>query len=289
MLSVSLGAATGTLASMFRRPATRLSLNLAIAATPSKALPRRQMSAVTAEVPVDAVTAAEGTAYQRMTATVEVIVSKIFPAGFGWQAASLVAGQQGFEPDSVNFFLTTGAGDFTGVLIGHSSLVMYKALAGKTNSVKGDLVIGLWLSSAAFCSGLAWQPVVNFLHDDAGCSFYSTAVGCGAVTGACFFAGLRVGRVLFKPLGLAGADYANLCGDAMLSVSIGAATGTFVGTDVSFPDNGLAPVLGVTDSMSDLQGCMRAGLSTSAGFLCMQMLQNLTLSKNANWLDPVKI
>jgi hypothetical protein len=250
---------------------------------------RRQMSAVTAEAPSQSVTASESTAYKRMTVTTEVIASKIFPAGFGWQAASLMAGQQGFEPDSMSFFLTTGAGDFTGVLMGHTSLIMYKALAGKTSNVTGDLVTGLWLASAAFCSGFAWQPVVNFLHDDAGCSFYSTAIGTGAVTGACFFAGLRVGRVLFKPLGLVGADYANLCGDAMLSASIGAATGTFVGTDISFPDNILAPALGVTDSMTDLQGCVRAGMSTSAGFLCMQTLQNATLPKHANWLDPVKI
>jgi hypothetical protein len=231
------------------QPATRSSLKLAVAVARSKSLPpRREMSAVSADMPAEAVSAAESTAYRRLTQTVEVVVSKIFPAGFGWQAASLVAGQQGFESDSMNFFLTTGAGDFTGVLVGHSTLVMYKALAGKTSNVKNDLVTGLWLSSAAFCSGFAWQPVVNFLHDDAGCSFYATAAGCGAVTGACFFAGLRAGRVLFGPLGLPGADYANLCGDAMLSVSIGAATGTFVGTDISFPDNSkLRPKCGFPD------------------------------------------
>ena len=78
-------------------------------------------------------------------------------------------------------------------------------------------------------------------------------------------------------------------GDAMLSVSIGAATGTFVGTDVSFADNALRPFFGVEDSMSDVEGMVRAGLSTSAGFLCMQSVQNITLPKNANWLDPVKL
>jgi len=114
-------------------------------------------------------------------------------------------------------------------------------------------------------------------------------VGCGAVTGFAFFVGLRIGRVLYKPIGMPGADYANLCGDAMLSVSIGAATGTFVGTDITFPDNVIRPFFGVEDSMSDVEGMVRAGLSTSAGFLCMQSVQNIVLPRNANWLDPVKI
>lgn len=161
----------------------------------------------------------------RFGTTLEVIVSKIFPAGFGWQAASVVAGGQGFEADSMSFALTTGAGDFVGVLAGHSALTLAKGALGKTESVSGDLVAGLWLATAAFCSGTAWQPVVNFLHDAAHCSFATTVVGTGAATGFCFFAGLRLGRVVYAPLGLPKSDYANLCGDAMLSVSIGAATG----------------------------------------------------------------
>mmetsp|Transcript_19194 Transcript_19194/g.41458 ORF Transcript_19194/g.41458 Transcript_19194/m.41458 type:complete len:278 (+) Transcript_19194:70-903(+) len=226
----------------------------------------------------------------RTRATIEVIASKIFPAGFGWQAASVVAGQQGFDADTMAFALTTGAGDFVGVFAGHSLYSVGKAaLTGKSSSLPSDMTTGLWLATAAFCSGTSWQPIVNFLHDDAGCSFASTAVGCGTVTGLSFFIGLRIGRIIYAPLGLPRADYANLCGDAMLSASIGAATGTFVGTDVSFPDNVLLPAFGVTDNMSDLEGMVRAGASTSAGFLCMQTLQNVTLPRGSNWLDPVKL
>jgi len=225
----------------------------------------------------------------RMMPTLEVIVSKIFPAGFGWQAASVVAGAQGFEADSLNFALTTGAGDFAGVLAGHSVFSVLNAVVGRGGGLGSDLVAGLWLATAAFCSGTAWQPCVNFLHDQASCTFIPTAIGCGAVTGTAFFVGLRIGRVIYKPLGLPGMDYANLCGDAMLSVSIGAATGTFVGTDISFKDNFLMPFFGVTDSMSDIEGMIRAGASTSTGFMCMQTTQNLLLPRGANWLDPVKI
>jgi len=225
----------------------------------------------------------------RFVPTLEVIVSKIFPAGFGWQAASVVAGNQGFEADTLNFALTTGAGDFAGVFAGHGVYSIFKAMIGKGGGLGSDLVAGLWLATAAFCSGTAWQPTVNFLHDAAGCSFLPTAVGCGAITGGCFYVGLRLGRIIYKPLGLPGMAYDNLCSDALLSVSIGAATGTFVGTDITFKDNFLMPFFGVTDSMSDLEGCIRAGASTSAGFLCMQSAQNILLPKGANWIDPVKL
>ena len=100
---------------------------------------------------------------------------------------------------------------------------------------------------------------------------------------------LRAGRVLYAPLGLPPMAYANLIGDALLSVSIGAATGSFVGTDVTFADNFLRPAFGVEDSMSDVEGMVRAGASTFTGFLCMQSLHNATLPKGANWIDPIKL
>merc|ERR1719408_1033621 len=57
----------------------------------------------------------------RFALTAEVLVSKIFPAGFGWQAGSLVADQKfGLGADTMGFALTTGVGDFTGVLVGHT-------------------------------------------------------------------------------------------------------------------------------------------------------------------------
>ena len=42
--------------------------------------------------------------------TLEVTISKIFPAGAGWQAASLYADKLGFAADSASFALTTGVG-----------------------------------------------------------------------------------------------------------------------------------------------------------------------------------
>jgi hypothetical protein len=46
----------------------------------------------------------------RAIVTADVTVSKIFPAGFGWQTASVYAGAAGFAPTSVEFALMTGTG-----------------------------------------------------------------------------------------------------------------------------------------------------------------------------------
>lgn len=51
----------------------------------------------------------------RFAVMAEVTVSKIFPAGFGWQLSSIVAENNfGFSPESMNFALTTGMGDAIG-------------------------------------------------------------------------------------------------------------------------------------------------------------------------------
>jgi hypothetical protein len=118
----------------------------------------------------------------RFKTTLEVIVSKIFPAGFGWQAASVVAGGMGYQASSANFFLMTGAGDFAGVFAGHNVYSVTNRLVEGKSDVLADVPKGLWLGSAAFCSGTAWQSTVNLSHDQLGTSFASTAVGTGAVT-----------------------------------------------------------------------------------------------------------
>ena len=62
---------------------------------------------------------------------------------------------QGFEADSLSFALSTGAGDFAGVLAGHSLFSLYKSMSSAKpgSRIQDDLVTGLWLASAAFCSG----------------------------------------------------------------------------------------------------------------------------------------
>ena len=101
---------------------------------------------------------------KRMVSTAEVMVSKIFPAGFGWQGASVVAENAGFDGASLNFALTTGAGDFLGVLTGHTLyMAIKKGVTGSDDiNITHEAQTGLLLGSAAFCSGTVWQPIVNF-------------------------------------------------------------------------------------------------------------------------------
>ena len=47
----------------------------------------------------------------------QVTVSKIFPAGAGWQAASIVADAAGHQADSLAFAAYTGVGDGIAVLL----------------------------------------------------------------------------------------------------------------------------------------------------------------------------
>ena len=225
----------------------------------------------------------------RFRVTLEVAVSKIFPAGFGWQGASVIAGNQGFADTSLSFALTTGLGDGVGVLVGHTGYFAIKKMVydGSIN-LAHQFQTGVLLGSAAFCSGTVWQPVVNFLSGTAQLGFNQTLAGTFVCCGTAFYVGLRGGRLIYAPLfaGVEKPTYGNLKADAALSVSIGGATGAFVGTDVSFGDaNWLRGVVGVEDSMSDQTGMILAGSSTALGFSVIQSMQNVSYMQGKNWVD----
>lgn len=227
----------------------------------------------------------------RFAITFEVMVSKIFPAGFGWQYASCVAeANMGLAADSAGFALMTGIGDGLGVLFGHSLyFVGKKAITGDANiDTKLQTQTGLLLGSAAFCSGTAWQPTVDFLSAS-NIAFTPVAAGTTACCGIAFYAGLRIFRKLYGDiLGMDGVEsnsYSNLKADALLSLSIGGATGAFVGTDVSQTANWLRPVVGIEDGVSTLTGAATAGSSTALGFLAFQSAQNLVEPEGKNWVD----
>jgi hypothetical protein len=171
----------------------------------------------------------------RFKVTAEVTISKIFPAGFGWQSSSILARDyMGYAPDTYGFALTTGLGDGIGVFTGHC---LYK-LAEK--SVNGDESInmeretqtGILLGSAAFCSGAAWQPLVNALQS-ADLSFFHVFAGTWIGCGTAFYLGLRGARTFLSgPFRYINEPtYENSITDKSLSAAIGGATGFFVGTD----------------------------------------------------------
>lgn len=249
----------------------------------------RQFSSVAEEDKQEASAPASSTnsIMDRFKLTAEVTVSKIFPAGFGWQTASTIADGMGYQATDMGFFIATGAGDFAGVMLGHTLYYYAKSMIDPSVNTKTETVNGLWLGSAAFCSGFVWQPVVNTLQA-ASIPFIGVASGTVAGCGLAFFAGLRMFRVLYSPLGMATVDNENFTTDAQLSIAIGGATGAFVGTDVAYMDgagNFLRPLIGIEEGLSDLQGSFYAGASTSLGFSAFQSLQNISYAEGTNWTD----
>lgn len=227
----------------------------------------------------------------RFTVTVEATVSKIFPAGFGWQTGSLVAANQmGYAPDTLNFALMTGTGDAVGVVAGHMTYYAAKkaVLGSKSINLTQELHTGLLLGSAAFCSGTAWQPIVNALQG-ANLPFAQVFLGTWVGCAAAFYAGLRVGRtILSGPLEyVEEPTYNNSKTDAGLSMAIGGATGFFVGTDASYlpEQNFLIHMVGIGPNVSDFKGCAIAGTSTAMGFLSAQSAMNLAYPAGKSWND----
>ncbi len=191
----------------------------------------------------------------RTKKTFEIVLSKIIPAGVGWQAAAFVFDGAGALP----FALATGAGDGMAVFGGHMlwSLTMKKDLGVEKKTAT-------LLGTGAFCSGTVWQPTVDYF-----CSVPMTGIVCATV----FFLGLRGARTVLQ-------EPASYVRDAGLSLSIGGAAGMFVFTDptlVSFP------LFHVLPNTAAAQACAIAGLSTGTGFTLVQTMQNM---KNGPcWLD----
>lgn len=228
---------------------------------------------------------------RRLVVTGEVTVSKIFPAGFGWQSASLFAENQlGYASDSLPFALMTGFGDGLGVFIGHCSFYgIKKMVTGNTQIImKREVDTGILLASAAFCSGSAWQPLVDILQT-ANLSFGGVLAGTWVGCGTAFYIGLRAGRTLL-PNFLEYVDepsYENSKTDASLSMAIGGATGFFVGTDTMYlpEQNFLIDLVGIQDGTPNITGCIIAGTSTSLGFVGSQSILNVLYPKDKCWND----
>lgn len=232
--------------------------------------------------------APSGNMGKRFRILAEVTVSKLFPAGFGWQAASVWAGNQGMTDTDLSFFLTTGIGDAIFVAAGHTIFYsIMKHIYLPDVKVGTELQTGIWLGTAAFCSGTAWQPIVNLLAGY-GLTFTPAAIVTTMLCGSCFYFGLRMGRLVYgKGLGMSipGNDYGNLKTDAQLSLSIGGAGGAFVGTCADMPGNWLRGAVGVEDFHSDVTGMVRAGASTAIGFASFQFVQALVWPTGRNWTD----
>jgi len=231
---------------------------------------------------------------RRFRITAEVTVSKIFPAGFGWQTFATGATHLGYSANDVGFFLMTGVGDAFGVAIGHTLYYTIKKYITQNPEIDiaKESQISVFLGSAALFSGTAWQPAVNLLQASGALPFTSVATGASICCGLAFFTGLRLFRMIYSHpkvgLSIEPNDYNNLKADAALSVSIGGASGAFVGTDTAYlggSGNFLRPIVGVEGTDAALVASTKAGLSTAIGFAAVQSAQNIAYSKGKNWTD----
>lgn len=238
-------------------------------------------------------TAGSGLA-QRLRITAEVTVSKLFPAGFCWQAGSILAENMGMGAETAGFAVTTGLTDALGVCAGHVAFyTLAKSIYLPNIELDEVRQTGLLLGSAAFFSGGLWQPLQNFTIAE-GMAFTPAALVVGGGCTMAFFAGLKVWRAVYSGMGLsrvAGNSSDNFGKDLQLSVSIGGASAAFVGTCATdyivagADTNWLRPIVGIEDSFGQLQGCTTAGLSTAIGFSAYQMGQNLAWPAGKNWTD----
>ena len=230
------------------------------------------------------------TLVNRFTSTSEAILSKIFPAGFGWQGGSVLAANLGYASDSLLFAVSTGLGDALGVILGHSAFYSCKkALTGNENiNMEKEVQTGLFLGTAAFCSGTLWQPLVLYLQG-AGLSFNGVMLGTWIGCGTAFYAGLRVSRTVLPNI-LPHIDPCsddNKAKDATLALSIGGATGFFVGTDTVYlpSQNFLIDIVGIQSDTPSVLSCAIAGSSTSLGFFAAQSGLNFVYPAGKCWND----
>ena len=190
---------------------------------------------------------------------------------------------------NMDFALVTGLGDGIGVAVGHTGyMAIKKAVTGSADiDMTAQAQPGIFLGSAAVCSGGIWQPFVNTLQA-AGLGFNTSLVLTAGAGTLAFFSGLRLGRLIYSPIfaGVEEANYANLKADAALSVAVGGAAGCFVGTDVSYAGaNWLRPLLGVEETCASTTASVLAGSSTALGFSVVQMGENVVYPKNKCWVD----
>ena len=169
------------------------------------------------------------------------------------------------------------------LFVGSGHIIYNKLKSYRYNSIdiKQEKNNALLLSSATFCSGYMWQPIVNQYSD---MDFILTSSITGIYCGSAFLYGLLLSRTLYPKINysIENINKETIKKDIGLSLSIGGATGLFVATDTELLNNFLANYLGINDNMSTIECIYTAGISTSLGFFGIQTLQNV-LKKN--WLD----
>lgn len=224
---------------------------------------------------------------KRFITMFEVIVAKMWLAGFMWQS---IATLSGLSPTTFQFAITAGVGEAIGVWFGNCFYDIFKKMMYDDSiNIMESVQTGILLATATACSGTAWQPIVNTLQK-LDLSFYEVFWITGVACTFCFNFGLRVARTLFSERlsYIEESTYENGKMDMSLSIAIGAATAFFVGTDTGNytpEENFLYYVVGMTEDMSPLGAAYYAGCSTVLGFFVAQSVFNVIYPYGKCWID----
>ena len=224
---------------------------------------------------------------QRNIKTTEIIISKIFPAGCGWQYGSIVATHNYYIPSDISFMLTCGIYQGMAVGVGHWLYMMTKKNTTDYihHTIRPENPIDMTLETykaiqfgtASVVTGTVWQPTVDLLRYD---GFYTTAIGTGITCGAFFFTGLTLSKYICRPKTNQIINRGTIAKDALLSISIGGANAMSVATDPIIHGNILTPIYGIGDMLA-YNSIYIAGFSTASGFMVIQFIQNF----KPNWID----
>ena len=187
ILAALIASYAGPAAGFAVRPAAGFAVRPAGFAVRPESVCARRRSAVSSS-PVRMLATVDG-ATTRLASSAEVAASKIFPAGAGWQLASVVAGNSGFASTALPFFVAVGLGDLAGVFLGHVGWRVLKSkFTGGALDLGAELQVGALLGGAAFFSGFTWQIALNACGK-LGLSFTQSLGGVGLATTAAFFFG----------------------------------------------------------------------------------------------------
>jgi len=214
----------------------------------------------------------------------EVMISRVFPAGAGWQLASIMASNAGVATNSLLFCSLLGFGNFFGVIVGHMLWEGLKKVVRGDVDLSREFQVASLLGGAAFFSGLSWQVAMN-IFKAVGVGLYQSFTSVGIVCTMAFFLGMRLMRQNLSPI-MSAVDknsFVNVRSDIGLSIAIGGATAGLVFTDAFLGASPFLAFLEMKTAVSPLVSVLFGGLASSLGFLATTAVQ--ALNKKKCWLD----
>eukprot|EP00041_Stephanoeca_diplocostata_P027597 m.762100 g.762100 ORF g.762100 m.762100 type:complete len:322 (+) comp23208_c1_seq24:294-1259(+) len=233
---------------------------------------------------------------QRAGISLLVSCTKMFPCGFFWQLMGFAV--SGGPSRLLEFSLATGAGDAFGVFIGNlflSLLLRYRELSASKHPIsdkwgKGGFGCAFFtpvlkecavLAAGAFCSGSIWQPMLQAVSATVK-SFTLGALCVGLACGTAFFAGITIAEYIMQ--GKASSKI-EVIRNVTLSIVVWGGAAFFVGTDVAYKGNWLAPIVGERGGETKGYESVKAGWSTALGYLVFQLLLMLLVPMGLLWTE----